>query len=116
MPRLMRDIIEEALSAQPDMAIVDVLESPRALVAAARRTRPEFVVIGVDGPELSPHCAALLADQPRVRVMGIEPRAGEAHLHDLRPHRVSLGEVSPTELIAAIRAAARAPSPLGSAT
>jgi DNA-binding NarL/FixJ family response regulator len=115
MSYLTRGIVEEALRAQPDMAVVDALDSEDALLAVARRLHPDVVVAGVDGPELPERCRALLVEQPHVRVIGLEDdRRG--HRHELAPLRTDVGdELSTEELVAAIRAAAQAEPRWGSA-
>ena len=40
-------------------------------------------------------------------MLEIEPRAGDAHLYELRPRRIDLGEVSAADLVTAIRSTAR---------
>ena len=109
MPRLVRDLIERALRAAPDMTVVGVLTSPAELLPAARETRPHFVVVGLDNSSLPPECRLLLEEQPRTKMLGIESRAGEAHLYELRPHRIEIGEVAPPDVVVAIREAAAQP-------
>jgi hypothetical protein len=41
----------------------------------------------------------------RIAVLGLTADARQAFLYRLRPQRISLGEVSPANLVAAIRAA-----------
>lgn len=107
MPRLVRDLIERAIVAQPDMTLLAVLESPRQMVQAARAMRPDFVVIGLKAKALPTECRQLMAEHPTLRLLGIEAVAGEAHLYELRPHREALGEVSPGDVVSVIRGAAR---------
>jgi chemotaxis response regulator CheB len=107
MPRLVRDLIERAIVAQPDMTLLAVLESPRQMVQAARAMRPDFVVIGLKARALPTECRQLMAEHPTLRLLGIEAVAGEAHLYELRPHREALGEVSPGDVVSVIRGAAR---------
>jgi DNA-binding NarL/FixJ family response regulator len=107
MPRLVRDLIERAIVAQPDMKLLGVLDSPREMVAAARVGRPDFVVVGLKDKLLPHECQQLLAEHPAVRLLGVEAVAGEAHLYELRPYREALGEVSPADIVSAIRGAAR---------
>lgn len=109
MPQLMSDIVELGLEPQPDMEVVGVLESVVLLTAAARLTRPDFLILGVDGTQLPEECGPALAERPQIRVVGIEQEAAEATLYELRPHGVSLGAVSPDDLAVAIRAAAGSP-------
>jgi len=109
MPRLVRDMIERAVRAQSDMAVVGVIGSPRELVAAADQTRPHLVVVGLKNASLPPECEAVLAGQPELKVLGIESEAGSALLYELAPRRQAIGEVSPEEVVHAIRTAGARP-------
>jgi hypothetical protein len=46
---------------------------------------------------------ALLFDRPRLRLLGISGDGSSGWIYELRPHREALGNVSPGELIAAVR-------------
>jgi chemotaxis response regulator CheB len=109
MPRLVRDMIERAIVAEPDMALSAVLESPRQLAQVARAERPHFVILGITGKTLPTECREMLSEQPTIRLLGIEATAGDGHLYELRPHREPLGEITPSHVVAAIRAAAQRP-------
>ena len=112
MPRLMADIVAVGVRSQPDMCIVGTLDAVVELASEARRTRPDIVVLGLVGSDLPRVCGQLLAEHPEMRVLGIEHEDAEAGLYELRPRRVPLGVVSPTELADIIRIAARAPARL----
>jgi DNA-binding NarL/FixJ family response regulator len=108
MPRMLRDMIEEAVAAQPDMRVVETVPERSALLEATRRTRPEFVIFGIDDDEddFPPGCLEVLEEQPRTRILGIQAAAGLAYLYELRPERTRIGEVAPEDVVAAIRSAA----------
>jgi DNA-binding NarL/FixJ family response regulator len=105
MPRLMRDIVEAALRAEPDMTLVGMPDETAGLVDEIGATEPDFVLIGSDHGYSVP---SLLCERPSMRVLEIEPRAADVHLYELLPRRVDLGPVSANDLVAAIRTAARA--------
>ena len=112
MPLLLRELIEEAVAAQPDMHVVATVPDAGALVAATRETRPDFVLFGVSGDDacgFPPACVDLLAENPRTHALGIEAVEGHAFLYELRPHRTAIGEVAPEDLVTAIREAATRP-------
>jgi hypothetical protein len=121
MLRLSRELLEGALRMQSG---VELVECPAARVprdgAELRRLCEEsgaqFVVAGLEGWELPAACAELLQEQTRqVRVIAVEPTVGEAFLYEHRPHQVTLGPVTPDEVVETIRAAAAAPSRNGGA-
>jgi DNA-binding NarL/FixJ family response regulator len=112
MPRMVQQMIEQAVVAQPDMHVVATVPERDGLVAAARATRPEFVIFGLPVEEedgFPAACIELLAEQPRTKVLGIATVAGNAYLYELRPERTPLGTVAPQDIVSAIRAAAAAP-------
>jgi chemotaxis response regulator CheB len=108
MPQLMSDIVELGLNAQPDIEVVGVLDSVSSLAGVASVTRPDFVVLEVEGA-LPEECGAVFAQRPQLRVLGLEQEAAEAAMYELRPQRRSLGAASPSELAVAIRTAAGTP-------
>jgi hypothetical protein len=89
-----------------------VLDAVVSLAAMARQVRPDLLVLGIDGTELPEECGPTFAERPDMRVIGIELEAAEAVLYELRPHRISLGAVTPADLAIAIRTAARSPARL----
>jgi len=109
MPRMVQQMIEQAVVAQPDMHVVATVGEAEGLVSAAQETSPDFVIFGVpveeeDGFPVA--CVELLAAQPRTKALGIAVVASNAYLYELRPERTPLGEVAPEDIVAAIRAAA----------
>lgn len=109
MPRIVEEMIEQAVVAQPDMHVVGAVRDPESLVRAARETRPDFVIFGLplDGESGFPEaCSELLEEQPRAKALGVAVEASNAYLYELRPERTPLGEVGPEEIVTAIRSAA----------
>ena len=109
MPKMVQQMIEQAVVAQPDMHVVDTVREPESLVPAARATRPDFVIFGLplDEEEGFPAaCAELLSEQPRTKVLGIEAVAGNAYLYELRPERTPIGAVAPEDIVSTIRTSA----------
>lgn len=106
MPRMLREMIDSAIAAQPDMRVVATTAEPAELVAAARTVRPSFVILGLDDGDFPDGSLELFAEQPKVKLLGIQADAGHAYLFELRPERRALGEISPAEIVAVIRNAA----------
>ena len=94
MPRLVRELIELAIRSQPDMEIVEGDSPP-----------PDFIVCPVPSAESSSVGQSVFAKLARVRVLELDPDAGRASMYEL--HERELGEVSPAQIVATIRAAAR---------
>jgi len=106
MPGLMRDIVRAELVGQPDMKLIGVFDTTAGLVDEVRDSAPDFVLVGAEhGCPVQP----LLENRPWMRVLEIEPQAADAHLYELQPRRVDLGEMSAADLVTTIRRTANAP-------
>lgn len=114
LPPLLRDIVRDAVRAQPDMEVV--AESGRAELAAALRdgggaAEPDVVLLGVSRADDERTCAATLLAPPERRILTIETSGRAAAVYELRLERTPLGELSPAGLVDAIRAGARRRAP-----
>ena len=106
MPRMMHDIVETAIRSQPDMLVVGVmgaLATSDALGSAVQRVRPDVVILGPQSEGARPTCEALLYDHPHVRLLEVTDDGRGAKLCELRPYRVTIGDVSLEGLMGAIR-------------
>ena len=106
MPRILREIIEQAVADEPDMEIVEGDAGP--LLEAVEASKADFVIAGADY-DLG-EVARVLAERPRLRVLAVSGVGREAFLYELRPTRTPLGEVSPRTIVDAIRGARYATS------
>jgi DNA-binding NarL/FixJ family response regulator len=106
---MVQQMIEQAVGAQPDMHVVATVNEPSSLVSAARATRPDFVIFGVQADEedgFPTACVDLLAAEPRTKALGIAVLASNAYLYELRPERTPIGEVAPEDIVSTIRSSA----------
>ena len=94
---VLRDIIDTTLAAQQDIEVVRSVSSGPP---------PDVVVIGLRESETPETAEDLFGHYPYARVLGIAGDGRRVYMHELRPHRVALGELSPEQLIEAIRRAA----------
>lgn len=108
MPRLLRDIVQNVLADRPDV----VLETARAgtLAESLAASQADVAIVAEPAPNAEDHAAVLYA-HPRLRVVGISGDGRCAHLYELRPHRISLGELSADALVRVVRAGHSAASP-----
>ncbi len=104
---MLRDIIERLLAPEEDIEVVGEVTQREALLATAGRLHPDVVILGVQDEQLPDVASALFADHPSMRLLGVSGNGRTAFLYEMRPHRVPLGEVSPEELVRAIRERAR---------
>jgi DNA-binding NarL/FixJ family response regulator len=106
MPRMLREIIETALRSEADMAIVGIAGGNLSeLRLDVDRAQPDVIVVGSATSDLLHRCCELLAVRPRLKVLAVSDNAREATFYELRTATHGLGELSPVDLVDAIRAA-----------
>jgi DNA-binding NarL/FixJ family response regulator len=106
MPALMLDIIHHVIAAEPDMAVIGVVDDGD-LPAAVLRARADVVVVGQDAQAERDSYLQLLLRHPRVKVLAIADNGKSGSLYELQPRRVSLGKISARTLTQAIRGGAQ---------
>jgi hypothetical protein len=89
---LLRDIIEAMIDDVPDIRLV-----PAADGAA------DVAVVSSDEPESYEECRTLLERNPRTRVVAVARDGRRAYVHQLRPVRSEIVNLSPASLLGAIR-------------
>lgn len=104
VPRMLREIIEEVLAGQSDMAVVGEFSSTDAVVEAVDRTHADLVIGGAAARDRL-DVARLLATFPRLKLLLVGVDARDTELHELQPRVVPLGELSPQTLLESIRRA-----------
>jgi DNA-binding NarL/FixJ family response regulator len=95
---------------QPEFELVDVVEDGRALVAAAKRLRPEVIVADITMPHLNgiDALAQLKKEQPEVKVVFLTMHQNVAYARRALEAGAAgfvLKHSAPAELVTAIRAA-----------
>jgi hypothetical protein len=107
MPGLLRDIVVDALSTEPDMEIAGEIRSFTELDPVLDDRTIDIVVA-------SERDGALACDKHRVLEACAYPRflvltdgGSSAYLHWMKPQTSSLGALTPETLVRAIRSAAR---------
>ncbi len=104
LPRVMRDIIRDLLTGQPDIELVGETSADVDLSELVHATRADVVVMGLDRAETG--TGERLAElYPGLRFLGVVGDGRDAVMYELRPHCHSLGEVSPNTLLTAMRGA-----------
>jgi chemotaxis response regulator CheB len=104
MPSMLRDIITDAITAQPDMEIVSRREAAAGLPETAESTNADVVILTrEDVAEEDDELDDVLYGRTRRRVLQIFDQGRHGSLRELRPCQVPLGEMSPPRLLEAIR-------------
>lgn len=101
MPRMLRDVVMDALSQADDVELVGEVDGPGAR-KALKEDGIDFVITGRDDARLA---TDLLAASPRLKVLAMIDDGRESALYELRPERVALGELSGRRLVTIVREA-----------
>jgi len=105
MPRMLRDIVIHLLASDPEVEVVEG-ESGPSLETAVARSGASVVLLSGTG-ELSPAGMLALYTYPRLRLVVVRPDGRAAAIWRLRPMRVDVADVSPAELLDAVRSVGR---------
>lgn len=102
MPPLLREIVRETASREPDLEVVREHEAGVDLQAAVERDDPDFLIVGSE-EATEGSVGSLISGGRRLRALEVRSDGRESVLYELRPHRVLLGEISPDTLLQTIR-------------
>ena len=103
-PTMLRDILERAIASAPDMEVV--LE-PAPAEEPPAPPRPDVVVVGAPDSEPAEGAAALLDRWPGSQVLMITAHGRKAVMYRMVPQETDMGEISPDQLVEAIRSSVR---------
>jgi hypothetical protein len=102
MPTLLRELVKRIVDGAPDCRVVEELPDADLFTPELRATEADFVIVGAD--EAPEHAIGqLLAVRCELKVLGLSSDGRRALLHELRPHKVPLGELSPGTLLEVMR-------------
>jgi len=102
MPGVLRDLIREIVTNQPDMQIVGELSDGE--LENRFRSPPDLLILGLEDSHLPVQGERLLMDYPSATVIGVSADGRNGFIYELRPYRMPLGEMSPQVLLETIRA------------
>ena len=105
-PTMLRDILEQAISNQPDMEVIPEPVVPEH-AQDDQQVPPDVVVVNVSDSDPGEGARALLFRWPSSHALLIAARGHRVLQYELQPRGVDLGEMSPDQLVQAIRSAAR---------
>lgn len=110
LPRILNDIIGTVFDTAGDIQVVGRATRYAELIELTRRLHPDVVIMGMDDSGAATMGWDLFAGDPLLRVLGVVGEGRQTFGFELRPHRAALGELSPDELIAAVRRMAESKS------
>ena len=98
-PRLMRDLVVNTISGQPDIEIVGVLEDEPSILGTVEQLRPDVLIVTLDRSEDRPHiCDVLLERFPQMRILALAPERNSTMFYwaslDIRSNRIENSEES----------------------
>jgi chemotaxis response regulator CheB len=75
-PRLMREVVLETISDQPDIEVVGEVANEEDILEVVERTRPDCLIIGLDKSGKRPSlCDFLLEKYPNIRILAVSPES-----------------------------------------
>jgi DNA-binding NarL/FixJ family response regulator len=102
---MLLNIITDTIAAHSDLDIVSKRDRATGLLEAAENTNADVVVVARSGAAIETAFDELLYRHPRLKVIEILDEGRYGTLHELQSRHRSLGEMSPPQLVEAIRAA-----------
>jgi hypothetical protein len=104
VPRLLRDIIEEAVRREADMMLVEA--EGIDLAAVVRSSGADVAIVADDPPDRGARHRQVLVEHPNLKILVVGDNGRDAQLLEFRRHLMP--DVSPQAIVRAIRDAAGA--------
>jgi hypothetical protein len=105
MAPMLQEMLSRLLSVEPDLEPFAEDGDRRQVLRQVRRLQPDVLLLGSGDETLGDFEPSLFQAHPWLKILAIEPTGRQFFLHELRPHRSPLGEVSPQRLLDVIRTA-----------
>lgn len=92
-PRLMRELVVATIADQPDIEIVGETADETKITEYVDRTRPDFLIIALEHPEVRPGlCGFLLGRYPQMKILAVAPEQNTGYFFwaivDIRSRQV----------------------------
>jgi DNA-binding NarL/FixJ family response regulator len=96
-PRLIRELVMATISDQPDIEIVAELQGDSGIEAAVEETRPDFLIVALDGLDHLPQqCDRVMERYPHVKIIAIAPNRDTTIFYwvsmDIQSRRIEASE------------------------
>ena len=108
MSPLLADIIKQLITGHIPLDVLAHFKHRTLLEKELLRIGPDLVLVGLRLGETDQIGSRLLKLVPAAKVIAFSSDARHAYLHDMRPNRAAIIDVSPRALIEAIRGPATA--------
>jgi len=106
-PPMLRGILERAIAGAPDMEAVPESRVRMAEPAGGEPPQPDVVIVSAPGSEPAQGVSALLNRWPGSQVLMLTAHGRKAVMYQLVPQGTDMGEISPDQLVEAIRSCVR---------
>ncbi len=103
VPRMLRDILQQLVAAEPDMEVVPEAAEAGAAGASLAERGIDVLVITNRGGLLPRNCRRLLDRAPHLRIVVLTPDGRMATVYRLVLQSTLCEDVSPEQLLAAVR-------------
>lgn len=71
-PRLMREMVLAIIADEPDIEVVGETDIESQITELVERTRPDFLIIGLEQPNVCPAlCGFLLGRYPQMKILAV---------------------------------------------
>jgi len=104
---MLREIVEQTLSTDTEIALVGAVETRDALDAVVRDTPVDVVLVALPTDDEDESYSRLLFAAPRTTLLAITNDGRGAYLYALRPHKAPIEDVSGRGILDAIHDACR---------
>jgi chemotaxis response regulator CheB len=96
-PRLMREMVLATIADEPDIEVVGETESESQITELVERLRPDFLIIGLQEPEVRPGlCGFLLGRYPQMKILAVSAQQHQSVFYwafvDIRSRTVETSE------------------------
>jgi DNA-binding NarL/FixJ family response regulator len=105
MPRMLIEMITQIIAKEPEFVIVGAISECSDLTAAVRRSQADLLIVGQRSFAEATDIPAVLSSSYPTKILTITESGQCGALHELRPHRETLVDISAASLVAAIRTA-----------
>jgi hypothetical protein len=111
MPTMLRQLVRSVIASPPGLAI-EVDELPHDTLASPSLRERDVDLVIIDTAAASDETVeAFLAERCGVRVLGVSSDGRRGLLHEMRPHRVLVGELSRDVLVEIVASSHRSTAP-----
>jgi hypothetical protein len=110
---LLADFVTTVLQPPLTLEVIGVLPTRKRLVERLRELVPDLVLLGLRGAETDACARPLLAVLPLAQFVVLAANGQHAWLHEMRPHRTALTNVSLPDLTDRLAARFKIPPPRG---